>query len=52
MIGNDAYVYKANKEHLIGEGGFARVFRAIRKHDHQVFAIKRSRDEVEFLEES
>ena len=32
-------------------GGFAHVFRAVRKHDQQVFALKRSKDAVEFLEE-
>jgi serine/threonine protein kinase len=32
-------------------GGFAHVFRATRKHDQQVFALKRSKDAVEFLEE-
>jgi hypothetical protein len=32
-------------------GGFAYVFRAIRKHDQQVFAIKRSKDAVELLDE-
>ena len=32
-------------------GGFAYVFKAIRKHDQQVFAIKRSREELDLLEE-
>jgi serine/threonine protein kinase len=32
-------------------GGFAQVFRAVRKHDQQVLAIKRSKDEIEFLGE-
>ena len=32
-------------------GGFATIFRATRKHDQQVFAIKRSMLPVELLEE-
>ena len=32
-------------------GGFANVFRAVRKHDQLVFALKRSKDPVELLEE-
>ena len=32
-------------------GGFAQVFRAVRKHDQQVFAIKRSKDEINLLDE-
>jgi serine/threonine protein kinase len=32
-------------------GGFAHVFRAIRKHDQQEVAIKRSRDELELVDE-
>ena len=32
-------------------GGFAHVFRATRKHDQQVFALKRSKDAVELFEE-
>ena len=32
-------------------GGFGNVFRAVRKYDQQVFAIKRSKDAVELLEE-
>jgi serine/threonine protein kinase len=34
----------------IGIGGFGRVFKATRKYDHQVFAIKRSRDALGLLE--
>ena len=49
--GKEAYLYKPNKEHLIGMGGFATIFRAIRKHDQLVFAIKRSMLPVELLEE-
>ena len=33
-------------------GGFGRVFRAIRRYDKQVLAIKRSKDAVELLNES
>jgi serine/threonine protein kinase len=49
--GKEAYSYKTNKDHLIGMGGFAHVFRAIRKHDQQEVAIKRSRDELELVDE-
>ena len=31
-------------------GGFAHVFRAVRKHDKQIFAIKRSKDAIDFLD--
>jgi hypothetical protein len=33
-------------------GGFAYVFRAIRKHDQKELAIKRSRDQLDLLEDS
>jgi serine/threonine protein kinase len=49
--GSEAYSFKPNKDHLIGMGGFAHVFRAVRKHDQQMFAIKRSMTPVDFLEE-
>ena len=49
--GSDAYSFKPNKDHLIGMGGFGYVFRAIRKYDQQVFAIKRSKDAVDLLDE-
>ena len=51
MTGKEAYSFELKKENLIGEGGFARVFKAKRKYDQQVVAIKRSRDQVEFLDE-
>jgi serine/threonine protein kinase len=41
--GKDAYFYKTNKDSLIGIGGFGHVFRAIRKHDQQIFALKMSK---------
>jgi hypothetical protein len=44
MTGKEAYSFELKKENLIGEGGFARVFKAKRKYDQQVVAIKRSRD--------
>ena len=31
-------------------GGFAHVFRAVRKYDQQLFAIKRSRDPLDLLD--
>jgi serine/threonine protein kinase len=40
-----------HKDNQIGIGGFARVFRATRKHDQQTFAIKRSNNPVGVLEE-
>jgi serine/threonine protein kinase len=49
--GNDAYLYKPNKDHLIGKGGFATIFRATRKHDQGFFAIKRSMLPVELLDD-
>ncbi len=49
--GNDAYSYKPNKDHLIGKGGFAYVFRAVRKHDQIELAIKRSKESLEILDE-
>jgi serine/threonine protein kinase len=49
--GSEAYSYKPNKDHLIGKGGFAHIFRATRKHDQKVFAIKRSMTPVELLDE-
>ena len=48
--GEEAYFYKQNKDHFIGMGGFAAVFRAVRKHDQQSFAIKRSRDPLDLLD--
>ena len=50
-MGKDAYLYEVHKEHLIGEGGFAHVFIAIRKHDQKVFAIKRSKVAAGLLNE-
>jgi serine/threonine protein kinase len=48
--GSEAYSFKPSKDHLIGMGGFGYVFRAVRKHDQQVFAIKRSMITVDLLE--
>ena len=48
--GEEAYFFKPNKDHQIGMGGFAHVFRAVRKHDQQLFAIKRSRDPLDLLD--
>jgi serine/threonine protein kinase len=50
-MGKDAYLFEVHKEHLIGEGGFAHVFRAIRKHDQKRFAIKRSKIAAGLLDE-
>jgi hypothetical protein len=50
LKGEGAYDYNRKKtDDLIGRGGFGYVFRAIRKHDQQIFAIKISRDELIYL---
>ena len=41
-MGKEAYLFEADIHHLIGKGGFAQVFRAIRKYDEKEFAVKRS----------
>jgi serine/threonine protein kinase len=38
-------------DHIIGKGGFSNVFRATRKSDKQVFAIKRSQVAMDLLDE-
>ena len=38
-------------DNTIGMGKSAGVFRAIRKHDKQAIAIKRSKDPVDLLDE-
>jgi serine/threonine protein kinase len=43
-------LFKVDKDHLIGTGGFAQVFSAIRKSDKKKFAIKRSMTSVELLD--
>ena len=51
LKGDGAYDYNRKKTaDLIGKGGFGYVFRAIRKHDQQIFAIKISRDELIYLD--
>ena len=49
MKGKDAYSFEIDLAHRIGKGGFGHVFRATRKHDQQVFAIKRSKDPLSLL---
>jgi serine/threonine protein kinase len=49
--GDGAYDYNRRKTaDLIGKGGFSYVFKAIRKHDQQIFAIKISKEELIYLE--
>ena len=49
--GDGAYDYNRRKtSDLIGKGGFSYVFKAIRKHDQQIFAIKISKEELIYLE--
>jgi serine/threonine protein kinase len=50
-MGKDAYLFEVLKEHIIGEGGFAYVFIAIRKHDQKRYAIKRSKISAGLLDE-
>jgi len=40
--GIDAYNFKNTKENHIGTGGYGNVFRATRKYDNRVIAIKQS----------
>jgi serine/threonine protein kinase len=40
-----------NKDHLIGEGAFAHVFRVTRRYDQQVLALEMSKDPVDILDE-
>jgi hypothetical protein len=42
MKGDDAYSFRVHRNNLIGKGGFAHVFKAIRREDKQEFALKRS----------
>ena len=50
MKGKDAYAYDVELANQIKFGGFGRVFRATRKRDQQIFAIKRSKDPIGLLE--
>ena len=47
LKGEGAYDYNRKKAaDRIGRGGYSNVFRAIRKHDQQIFAIKISKAEL------
>jgi hypothetical protein len=51
LKGEEAYDYNRKKTaDIIGRGGFSYVFRAIRKHDQQIFAIKISKEELMYLD--
>ena len=51
LKGDGAYDYNRKKTaDFIAKGGFGYVFRAIRKHDHQIFAIKISKEELIYLD--
>jgi serine/threonine protein kinase len=49
MQGKDAYYFKNTIEDLIGSGGYSNVFRATRKLDNHLVAIKRSKEPLNFL---
>ena len=52
LKGEGAYDFNPRKkDDLIGSGGFGYVFRAIRKHDQQIFAIKISKDYLGLLDD-
>jgi serine/threonine protein kinase len=42
--GKDAYYFKNTNEDHIGSGGYSNVFRATRKLDNHLVAIKRSKE--------
>ena len=47
LSGNGAYAYDQTKtENLIGRGEYGKVFKAIRIHDQQIFAIKISKMQI------
>ena len=51
LKGDGAYDYNRKKTaDFIAKGGFGYVFRAIRKHDQQIFAIKISKEELIYLD--
>ena len=53
LKGEGAYDYNTRKkDDLIGRGGFGYVFKAIRKHDQQIFAIKISKDPLFYLNDN
>ena len=45
--GKEAYSFEPNKDQLIESGDFTDVFRAVRKHDQQLFTIKRYKDALD-----
>jgi hypothetical protein len=50
--GEGAYDYNPRKkDDLIGSGAFGNVFRAIRKHDQKILAIKISKDYLSLLDD-
>ncbi len=53
LKGNGAYDYNPRKsDDFIAKGGFGYVFRAIRMHDQQIFAIKISKDYIYLLNDN
>jgi serine/threonine protein kinase len=42
LHGIDAYELKYSKVNLLGSGAYSNVFRATRKYDNKIIAIKRS----------
>ena len=50
LRGQEAYDYDRKRSaDFIAKGGYGYVFKTIRKHDEQIFAIKISRDELIYL---
>lgn len=47
---NAVYSYKLHLDSVIGVGDSASIFKATRMYDQKVFAIKRSKYEIKFLE--
>ena len=49
--GKDAYLYRNDKDHFLGRGGFGLVFKGTRKFDERKIAIKISKEVLEFLDD-
>jgi len=50
LKGQEAYDYDRKRSaDFIAKGGYGYVFKTIRKHDEQIFAIKISKEEMRYL---